>query len=48
MYRAGGNDRLNLPIGAAAYRKKLMGDMITFDSQHNIPVSQQTKYSIPN
>ena len=48
MYRAGGNDRLNLPIGAAAYRKKLMGDMITFDSQHNIPVSQQSKYSIPN
>lgn len=48
MYRAGGNDRFNLPLGAAKYRKDRMVEMNNFDVQHSIPVSQQAKYSIPN
>jgi hypothetical protein len=48
MYRAGGNDRLNLPIGSQVYRQKLLVDMRAFDAKHNIPVAQQSKHSIPN
>lgn len=48
MYRAGGNNNLNLPIGSAAYRKNLMLDGHKFDITHNIPKTQRGKYHISN
>lgn len=48
MYRAGGNDSLNLPIGSQAYRQKLLVDGRTFDAQNGIPKSQWGKHTIPN
>lgn len=48
MYRAGGNNRFNLPIDVAEYRKQLLIEMRRCDKQYNIPVSQQAKHSIPN
>jgi hypothetical protein len=48
MYRAGGNDPLNLPIGSAQYRKQWLIDGRTFDAQNGIPSSQWGKHIIPN
>ena len=48
MYRAGGNDRFNLPVQAAEYRKQLLLDCREFDKKYNIPISQQTRHTIPN
>ena len=48
MYRAGGNDPLNLPIGTAAYRTNMMLDTHKCDIQNNIPSSQRGKYHIAN
>lgn len=48
MYRAGGNDPRNLPTVSANYRRQLLTDIRAFDAKHQIPISQQSKHTIPN
>lgn len=48
MYRAGGNNNLNLPLFAAMCRRKLTEDGRAFDAKHDVPKSQWYKHTIPN
>jgi hypothetical protein len=48
MYRAGGNDPLNLPIGTQAYRRKLTEDGRACDAKNGVSKTQWNKHSIAN
>lgn len=48
IYRLGGNDRLNLSLADAQYRKNLLVAVRAFDNAKGIPKSQQMKHSCPN